>query len=187
AVFANTNSFSDLSQAGWARNAVDTLLGADLIAGVGPGVFDPNADLTRAQFTTLLVKADGLAPVASGATPFADVAATAWYAPYVAAAYKAGLVAGVSPTSFDPNGDLTREQMVVMLAKLLGSSAPSGNLGRFTDASSIAPWARSGVAATVGAGLMSGYPDGAFRPTGISTRAQAAAVLAQYLAYVGKV
>ncbi len=187
AVFANTNSFSDLSQAGWARNAVDTLLGADLVAGVGPGVFDPNADLTRAQFTTLLVKADGLAPVASRATPFADVAATAWYAPYVAAAYKAGLVAGISPTSFDPNGDLTREQLAVMLAKLLGSGVPSGNLGRFTDASSIAPWARSGVAATVGAGLMSGYPDGAFQPTGISTRVQAAAVLAQYLAYVGKV
>ncbi len=187
AVFANTTGFSDLSQAGWARNAVDTLLGADLVAGVGPGVFDPNADLTRAQFTTLLVKADGLAPAASGATPFADVAATAWYAPYVAAAYKAGLVAGVSPTGFDPNGDLTREQMAVMLAKLLGSSAPSGNLGRFTDASSIAPWAQSGVAAAVGAGLMSGYPGGAFQPTGISSRAQAAAVLAQYLAYVGKV
>ncbi len=187
AVFADTNSFSDLSQAPWARNAVDTLLGADLIAGMSPGVFDPNGNLTRAQFTTLLVKADGLAPVASGATPFTDVAATAWYAPYVAAAYHAGLVAGVSPTSFDPNGDLTREQLAVMLAKLLGSGVPSGNLGRFTDASSIAPWARSGVAVAGGAGLMSGYPGGAFRPTGISSRAQAAAVLAQYLAYVGKV
>ena len=187
AVFADTNSFSDLSQAPWARNAVDTLLGADLVAGVGPGVFDPNADLTRAQFTTLLVKADGLAPVASGATPFTDVVATAWYAPYVAAAYHAGLVAGVSPTSFDPNGDLTREQLAVMLAKLLGSGVPSGSLSRFTDAASIGSWARSGVAVAVGAGLMSGYPGGAFRPTGISSRAQAAAVLAQYLAYVGKV
>ncbi|MDA8145876.1 MAG: S-layer homology domain-containing protein, partial [Thermaerobacter sp.] len=179
----------DLSQAPWARSAVDTLLGANLVAGVAPGVFDPNGTLTRAQFATLLVKADGLAPVASGKSPFTDVSPAAWYAPYVAAAYNAGLVSGVSshtPT-FDPNGSITREQMALMLAKLLGSSAPAGSLSRFSDASSIAPWAQSGVAAAVGAGLMTGFHNGTFRPTGLSTRAQAAAVLAKYLSYVGKV
>jgi hypothetical protein len=188
-VLANTATFNDLSQASWARTAVDTLLGANMVAGVAPGVFDPNGTLTRAQFATLLVKADGLAPVTSGKSPFTDVSPAAWYAPYVAAAYNAGLVSGVSSTTptFDPNGSITREQMALMLAKLLGSSAPTGSLSRFSDASSIAPWAQSGVAAAVGAGLMTGFQNGTFQPTGLSTRAQAAAVLAKYLSYVGKV
>ncbi|MDA8064188.1 MAG: S-layer homology domain-containing protein [Thermaerobacter sp.] len=186
-VLANTATFSDLSQAPWARSAVDTLLGAHLVAGVAPGVFDPNGTLTRAQFATLLVKAEGLAPVASGTSPFTDVSPSAWYAPYVAAAYNAGLVAGVSSTTFDPNGSITREQMAVMLAKLLGSSAPTGSLSQFSDAASIASYAQSGVEAAVGAGLMAGFPNGTFQPTGLTTRAQAAAVLAKYLGYIGKV
>ncbi len=187
AVLANTQVFTDLGQVPWARSAVDTLLGADLVAGMAPGIFDPDGTLTRAQFTTFLVKADGLAPVSSGTTPFTDVPATAWYAPYVAAAYQAGLVAGVSSTSFEPNASITREQMAVLLGKLLGSSAPAGSLSQFSDAFSIAPWAQSGVKAAVGAGLMTGFPNGTFQPTGTATRAQAAVVVAGYLKYLGKV
>lgn len=183
----NTTVFADIYQTPWAQDAVDTLLGANVVAGVAPGLFEPESDVTRAQFATLLVKADGLAPVASGQTPFADVPTTAWYAPYVAAAYNAGLLAGTSPTTFDPNGDITRAQMAVMLGKLLGSSAPTGTLSSFSDASAIPTWAQTGVQRAVGTGLMTGFPGGTFQPAGLTTRAQAAVVLAGYLKYIGKV
>ena len=187
AVWANTATFSDMSQAPWAQDAVDTLLGADLVTGVAPGVMSPNSTLTRAQFATLLVKADGLALTSTGSTPFADVASGAWYAPYVAAAYTADLVAGTGPTTFDPNAPITRAEMAALLAKLLGPTNSAGSPSVFSDASSVPAWAQTGVNAVVGAGLMSGFPNGAFQPAGLTTRAQAAVVLARYLKYIGKV
>jgi hypothetical protein len=172
--------FSDVPSGYWAAQVICQLAAQGIVAGFPDGTFRPHDPVTRAQFATMLVKADGLAPLASGATPFADVPSTAWYAPYVAAAYKAGMVAGTGPTTFDPNASITREEIAVMLSKLL-SGGPSASLGRFSDASSIDGWARPGVEAAVGSGLMAGFPDGTFRPLGITSRAQAAAVLVAYL------
>ena len=186
AVFADVATFKDMGQASWARDAVDTLLGANMVVGMAPGVFEPNGLLTRAQFATLLVKADGLAPQRFTPTPFTDVAPTAWYAPYVAAAYRAGLVAGVGSGSFAPDAPVTREEMAVMLSKAILEDDGSHSLARFSDAGSVASWARAGVEAVVGAGIMTGFPDGTFRPRSVATRAQAAAVVASYLGYAGK-
>ena len=143
--------------------------------------------MTRAQFTIFLVRADGLAPASLRTTPFVDVSPSAWYAPSVDAAFSAGLAHGITSTTFDPRAPITREQMAVMLARLLGSSVAEGSLGAFTDASSVAPWALAGVRTAVGAGLLVGFPNGSFQPAGLSTRAEAAAVLAKYLTYIGKV
>ena len=186
AVLASVTVFGDLDRAPWARDAVDTLLSAGLVAGVGHGAFDPQGPVTRAQFATLLAKVDGLVPAASASIPFRDVPGTAWYAPYVAAAARAGLVAGVGGGRFDPGGKLTRVQMAVMLARLLHGAASGVSLTRFADAASIPSWARSSVREVLGAGLMRGLPHGVFAPGGLATRADAAAAIARYLAYTGK-
>ncbi|MDA8066470.1 MAG: S-layer homology domain-containing protein [Thermaerobacter sp.] len=185
AVLANTTTFTDLGRAEWARGAVDTLLGADVVAGMAPGVFGPDSGVTRAQFVTMLVKAERLTPAASGQTPFSDVPSGQWYAPYVAAAYQAGLVAGMGGGSFDPNGQLTRAQLAVLVAKATGASATT-SLSRFSDAAGIPPWAKAGVETAVAKGLLAGFPGGTFGPDQTATRAQAAAVLAAYLRQQGK-
>ncbi len=149
------------------------------------GTFRPNAAVTRAQFVAMLVKADGLTPVASGQTPFSDVPPSQWYAPYVAAAYQAGLVAGLPNGTFDPNGELTRAQMAVLLAKAAGGSA-TASLSRFSDAAAIPTWAKTAVETVVADGLMVGFPGGTFGPDPTATRADSAAVLAAYLKYAGK-
>lgn len=74
-----------------------------------------------------------------------------------------------------------------MLARLLKKMTVVSNPVSFSDASSIATWATSGVQQVVANGLMDGFPNGSFEPDGISTRAQAAAVIARYLQSVGKV
>jgi hypothetical protein len=118
----------------------------------------------------------GLQP-AGGQTPFADVPPSAWYAPYVAAAVQAGIVQGASPTAFDPDATLTREQLAVLLARALKLTRAATL--HFTDDAMIDGWALPGVEEVVAAGYMDGLPDGSFQPLGTATRAQAAAVLAR--------
>lgn len=180
AVEVNGQVFQDMDLAPWAQTAVDALLGANVVSGTAPGQFDPEGDVTRAQFTVMLAKAALLTPVATGTTPFADVSADAWYAPYVTAAYNDGLVSGAGGV-FQPDAPVTREQMAVMVAHLLGDSATAGDATQFDDYASIDPWAVNGINLVLGSSLMSGFPDGTFRPLELTTRAEAAVVLYNYL------
>ena len=174
-VLGNTQTFPDVSSTYWARSYIDTMLGAGAINGFPDGTFQPGGLLTRAQFVKMLVIVDQIAPDASGTTPFTDVAPGDWFAPYVAAAYSAGLVQGVSPTSFDPNAGVTREQMAVLLARALKLAGTTSLT--FSDASQIDTWALSGVQAAVAAGYLSGFPNGTFEPLATTTRDQSTKVL----------
>jgi len=105
-----------------------------------------------------------------------------WYAPYVAAAYNDGLL-GAAGTMFQPEAPLTREQMAVWVANLPGPAVQEGDATRFSDYASIDPWAVNGVGVVLGSSVMSGYPDGTFRPLAVATRSEAAVVLYNYLQY----
>ena len=178
-ILLNGQVFQDTGSVPWAQTAINTLLGADVISGTAPGQFDPDGDVTRAQFVTLLARVARLTP--GGTTPFTDVPSTAWYAPYVAAAYNYGLVGG---TSFEPDVPVTREQMAAWVGDLLGDSAPVSEATQYTDYSAIDAWAVHGVNAVLGSSIMGGFPDGTFRPHEAVTRAQAAVVLYNYLQFM---
>ena len=171
-------TFSDVPASYWAYADIETLAGRGIVGGFPDGTFRPNAPVTRAQFIKMLDLTLGLAP-GTGASPFTDVPSSAWYAPYVAAAVKAGIVSGLSPTTFGPNETLTREQMAVLLARALKLSQAVPL--HFTDDAAIDAWAMQGVEETVAAGYMNGFPNGSFQPAGATTRAQAAKVLAMVL------
>jgi hypothetical protein len=170
-----TAAFTDVPASYWAYAAVAALTARGIVGGFPDGTFRPDAPVTRAQFVKMLVLATGLTPT-GGALPFADVPAGAWYAPYVAAAVRAGIVQGLTPETFGPDLPVTREQLALLLARALrlqGSAALT-----FRDAAAIDAWAAPGVQAAVAAGLLDGFPDGTFRPLAAATRAQAAKVLA---------
>ncbi len=188
ALLINRERFSDLVKTPWARTAVDELLGARIVDGVAAGRFAPDRSVTRAQFTKMLALADGLAPLSKGRLPFVDVAPSAWYAPYVRAAYEAGIVGGVSATRFDPEAPITRLEMAVMLSRLPAlARTPAARLAVFRDGGKVPRWAAVGVGKALSAGLVHGFPDGDFLPQGTTTRAQAAVVIARYLRLIGKV
>lgn len=173
--FAYVPTFSDVPSTYWAHTAIESLAADGILAGFPDGTFRPDAGVTRAQFVKTLDLGLGIKPL-PGVSPFADVPASAWFAPYVAAAVKAGIVQGVSPTLFDPNATLTREEMSVLLARALHLSTMIQL--QFSDRAHIDPWALAGVEQAFAAGLVSGFPDGSFQPLGTATRAQAAQVLA---------
>ena len=164
----------------WAYQAIESLAGQGIVAGFPDGLFEPGAAVTRAQFVKELVLAMGLKP-GSGSTAFTDVPPNAWFAPYVSAAVQAGIVQGLTATTFGPEQPITREQMAVLVARAFKLTKTQEL--HFSDVGQIGAWALPAVEEMVAAGYMSGYPDGTFRPTATTTRAQAAQVL--YLALQG--
>jgi hypothetical protein len=176
-------TFSDVPAGYWAAPYIEQLAGAGVIDGFPDGTFRPGDPVTRAQFVKMLALATGLRP-AAGATPFADVAASDWYAPYVAAALRAGLIQGVAPDAFAPSSPITREQMAVMVARALAAAArarplPQSAAAAFRDLPGVDAWAQQDVQMVARLGIMNGFPDGGFHPLDETTRAQAAAVLAR--------
>ena len=168
-------AFPDVPASFWAYPYIELLAAKGIVSGFPDGTFQPNAPVTRAQFVKMLVLTLGLKP-GNGATAFTDVTPTDWFAPYVSAAVSAGIVSGLTPTTFGPNQPLTREQMAVLLARALKLSTVAPL--HFTDDAQIAPWAVTAVGQAVAAGYISGFPNGTFQPLGTTTRAQAAKVLA---------
>ncbi|MFD0960702.1 S-layer homology domain-containing protein [Paenibacillus chungangensis] len=160
-----------------------------IVNGVTDSRFAPDTDITRAEFTALLVRALGLYLNPDGQTSdFADVAVNAWYRPAVEAAVNAGLASGLSPDRFAPNERITREQMAVMVARALSftgkeAAADMGVLGSFTDRTSISAWAADALAQAVAAGIIMGMPGGTIMPSEHATRAQATAMLKRLLQY----
>ena len=188
AAFANTTNFTDLGSYSWARPSIDTLLAARMIEGVSPDKFDPAGSVTRAQFTKLLVEALSL-ETSSTSTTFTDVPASAWYAPYVVAADKAGLVTGVTASTFEPDAMITRQEMAAMLYRAMTMAGVTSTAGTstFTDGRKISSFARTAVSRVATAGLMNGFANGSFQPHGTATRAQSAVVVARLLHLMGKV
>ena len=135
------------------REAIEALAAREIINGMGDNSFAPNATMTRAQYATIVVKALGLVPKSNG--KFKDVAANAWYAPYVGTANAYGIVTGVSDTEFNPEGTITRQEAAVMTiraAKLCGldtalsESEQNNVLCDYMDYRTIASWAKESMA-----------------------------------------
>ncbi|MFC4598103.1 S-layer homology domain-containing protein [Cohnella hongkongensis] len=185
-------SFTDMD-GHWAEADVELLAAKLIVKGVAESRFSPDADITRAEFIALLVRALGLSMNPNAVnTRFTDVAADAWYASAVESAVKAGLVQGMTPQRFAPDDRITREQMAVMIANALSivnkpsdtSDDESGQLARFTDRAAISSWARDSVARAVAAGIIAGMPAATFAPAENATRAQAAVMLKRFLQHV---
>ena len=171
--------FSDVPATYWAYGPIEALAAQGILSGFPDGTFRPDAPVTRAEFVKMLDLTLDLPTPAASTSAFTDVKPGDWFSPYVAAATADGLVKGVAPGVFDPQGLVTREEMAVLLARARHLSG--GPPLKFSDAQRIAPWAAPGVQAAVAAGLLQGFPGGAFDPLGDATRAQAARVLALIL------
>jgi len=156
------------------------LAGKGFINGKSEGLFDPNAAITRAEFAALLTRLLALSGEVSS-MPFADVPSDAWYAEDVAAAFANGVVTGNSATTFDPNGNITRQEMAVMIGRVLSEqgyvAADTTELTAFTDSNAVAAWAKSGVAMAAREEIVNGNPDGSFAPAANASRAEAAVML----------
>lgn len=173
-------TFSDVSSSHWASNEINTLVGSGILNGVGNGKFEPEGNVTRAQFATMLAKASGMNYPNYDIKRFSDVPSSHWAYTAINWAYVKGVVSGVGSGKFDPEANITRQEIAVMLynyaTKIQGTSLGSSSKV-FTDNASIASWAKTAVSAMANAGVISGYSDGSFGPNNNAVRAEAAVLL----------
>ncbi len=181
--------FSDM-HGHWAESEVEQLASKRIVSGMTIYDYAPNRNITRAEFASLLVRALGIKTNrADTGDVFEDVAATSWYAAEVEAAFKAGLVSGISRAHFAPEAQITREQIAVMLmnARALVNDGSRtidqlpNSLTSFVDASEVSVWARGAMSEAVTNKLVQGLSADRLAPAASATRAQAAVMLHRFM------
>lgn len=178
----------------WAHEGLDYCIYHGYIAGTSASTVAPNGVCTRAQLVSILYRIQGEPTTVAGyelaklRAPFDDVPRGQWYTDAIWWAKLTGVVSGTSATTFDPSGEITREQLSVILYNYTKQFAPgsltaTGSLAGFPDAGSVSSWARTEMAWAVGNGLISGTGSGGvayLSPKGSATRAQVAAILMRF-------
>ena len=171
--------FGDVSANHWAKSYIDKLSTARIINGSN-GMFNPNGQTKRADVTIMLVNLLGLTPEANN--KFADVNASAYYAPYVGTASTYGIVNG-SNGMFNPQGVISRQDTMVMIAQILKGlnlnvNADTTALSQFGDANKVSAYANESVAILVNSGIIAGN-NGKLNPTAPVTRAEMATIMSK--------
>ena len=181
----DSSLFSDVPRGHWAYDYIEHLVACGVVSGVGNHYFDPQGQVTRAQFVKMIACAVGADTTGRKTARFSDVSADAWYAPYIAWALDFEIVKGTSETEFSPDASITREQMAVIIlrcAEKMNIQLPKAETGVvFWDEEEISLYAINAVIQMQDAGLISGYPDGSFCPQGTASRAEAAKVISIFI------
>lgn len=187
------HKFTDMpSTTNWAHNGIDFVVAHKLFAGTSDTTFEPNTKLTRAMIVEILYCLEG-EPAVEAENPFTDVSGSAWYTKAVLWAASNNIVAGIGNGRFDPNGTATREQAATILyeyARFKGCDVDVyGDLSAFADAGSVSAFARAPMTWAVAEGLISGAVINGrtlLDPQGVTTRAQFAMIMMQYVLNVVK-
>ena len=188
-----TQMFTDVEK-NWAYPGIQYCVTHGIMGGMGDGTFAPTGTTTRAQIVQILYNLEGT-PAVSGTTPFTDLTAN-WYKPAILWAYQNNVVAGTSPTTFDPEGPVTREQIAVILTqymfhvlKMERTWTPA-DLSTFPDGAQVSSWAKEAMQDAVALGLINGTkaPDGVvyLDPQGSAARQQVATILMNFCQNVKK-
>lgn len=176
--------FSDVANDSWYRTAVDFVYDRKLMSGTSATAFGPDANMTRAMLVTVLYSMEGK-PTVTAKLPFSDVAADSWYCKPVSWAYANGIVSGTSATTFSPDSNITREQMVAIFSKYAnakGLKTPAAaSIDDYADANTVSAYARNALSWAVGNGIISGTSASTLSPAGSATRAQCAVILYRFV------
>ncbi len=171
--------FTDLAEAEWAKDAITKMYEEGIISGDGDGRCRPNDSMKREEFIKMLVLSLGIYDEFAECD-FGDVPKYSWSYRYIASAYNAGIINGVSENRFGIGNLLTRQDMA-----LICSRSASGRISleekrddaEFSDKDSISDYAKEAVSMLYKAEVINGMGDNCFEPFGTATRAQGAVML----------
>ena len=175
-----SKGFTDLDSDKWYHEYMDYAVEQGLLEGTSPTTMEPNATLTRAQLAQILYNLEGK-PQVQGDLDFTDVAEGKWYYAAILWANQEGVVNGMSPDTFAPNEDISRQDLALMLYRYAGEPTVTGDLDGFKDAGQVGDWAQEAITWAVEEGIIDGMTPTTLEPTGTATRAQAAAMLQRFL------
>lgn len=187
ATFTSPASASDIVPGSALEKEFRAMIDRGVISGYTDGTYRPTADVTRAQFAAFINRALELP---AGTHTFTDVSSNAALGDDIGAVYKAGIMQGVSSSSFRPEALITRAQMALTIQNMIKYSGMdlTQKTMTFTDAASINSGVLRAVYVNAHYGIISGYPNTntnpvtySFRPENPATREQAAAFISRFL------
>jgi len=171
-----SGDFSDVWSDDWFSASVTSLVREKIINGYPNGAFKPASGVTRAEFAKMVCIVLGEAPGVSQARSFVDVPTSSWAYAYAEQAQALGIMSGYPDGTFRANRRITRAEIAAVLARALSLTPGAGSLA---DARSS--WASDNISSCVSAGIVRGYPDGAFKPDKTANRAEAATMIERAL------
>jgi len=192
AVVSNNKVFNDSSKH-WGLPSINLMTRKFIADGHSSTNFNPKTNITRGEFATYIVRGLGLSANKDAAKQFRDVNSNSVMGGYIGAAVDAGIVAGVSSTSFAPNSYITRQDMAIMMIRAanavgldtkLRSSADSV-LNGFKDKSSVSSYARTGLAQAIEVGIISGTSATTLSPKDNAERVQGIIMIQRLLERAG--
>ena len=157
----------------WAGDDIKNLVVLGVISGYPDNSFRPDNNITRAEFTTILIKMLELS--SQDSKVFTDTV-DHWAQDAISIAAQHGIVSGYEDNTFGPDEPITREQMAVMIVRAAELMPEEGELD-FVDNDKISAWAMGSMVTAVKSEIINGYPDNTVRPQGLATRAEAVTVI----------
>lgn len=178
-----SSPFSDVSSSHWAYKNIEQCRTANWMSGYDDGTFRPDENITRAEVAKVFVTLAGL-KLTSAESSFSDVAASAWYAPYVEAGKTLFPIREElqGAGKFAPEVPITREDMIYVMVNALNfdrylTSPNYALLFKFNDGEDVSSDIQAYMAVALQYGLISGYEDNTLKPSNLLTRAEFAALL----------
>ena len=172
--------FTDVS--GWYEDAVRYVYRNSLMNGTSNTTFNPNGIVSRAQLVTILYRMAG-EPEVSGKSVFTDVESGRWYSDAIEWAAAEGIVKGIGNDKFDPEGEITREQIVTILHRYCGTPTSNAKLDSFPDNQDVGNYALEALRWATENEVINGVTSGdsvLLAPKATATRAQIATIIMRF-------
>ncbi len=174
--------FIDLGNHAWAEDSINALADEGIIKGTSENTFSPAANITRADFAILLVRAFKL--TSDNQDNFTDVADSDYFAKELAIARNTGIVNGIGDNKYAPRNTITRQDMMVIVYRAMQKLGVELEIAdvEYADFADVADYAQDAVKALITAGLVNGK-SGKIAPTDYTTRAEVAVLIKRILDY----
>ena len=174
------NPFTDIDVTHWVYQAIEELFKRNILNGVSETSFGADAYVTREQLAKIIcamLGSEGL----SGDAEFSDVEPGRWSNRYINYCKEKGYVSGYPDGTFAPAGYVTRQDIAVILFRVLGKTEEAGENHQFADSDSISDYAKAAVEYFNQKNIIKGYDDNSFKPKKNCTRGEAASIVYQVL------
>lgn len=175
--------FTDLGSAMWAKSSIEALAKAGIVNGKTATTFAPNDNITREEFVKMLFLSANLKPEEGLTSKFTDLNKDEWYYPFISTAESLNLINGISDTAFGVGNNITRQDMAVMVVRLVSTLNLELPLQKekvlFADDNLINDYAKVSVYTMQRSGIINGYEDNTFAPDAFAIRAEAAKIIFQ--------
>jgi len=186
AVMEYEKTFKDI-QNHWAKEDIEILASKHIVEGTGED-FLPNEKITRKEFAVLLSRALRVKGTDLDNSKFTDVSSDEWYAPYINGVYEAGIIKGTEENKFEPDKEITREQMITMIMRCYNNLTNSDynemmatSQLRFKDEETISEWAYQAAVIGNSLGIVKGKEGEVFAPKDTAARAEAITMIKRLL------